>query len=90
MTMDDAVKLVAQKTGDYVISAFEFNSSYYVLVTPFEDYDPENDVDHCYYPVQNGIVKDPINDLGLFLGSDDPDGMFEAAKHSKLYFGKDA
>lgn len=85
MTIDDAVQLVCRKTGDYPISAFEFDGSYYVLMTPLEDYEPGIDVVHCYYPVQNGIVKEPINDLGLFLCSDDPYGMFEAAKHAKNY-----
>lgn len=87
MTIDEAVKLVVTQTGDYPVSAFEFDGAFYVLMTPFKDYDSDNDTTHCYYPVVDGRVQAPVNDLGLFLAAEDPYAMSEAAEYAKSYLG---
>lgn len=86
MTMDEAVRLVESKTGLYPISAFEFKHQYYVLATPLADYNPDEDVAQCYYPVIDSKLGEPQNAIGLFLSADDPYAISDAAEKSKSYW----
>ncbi len=85
MTLEEAVRLVVETTGDNPIHAFELDGVQYVYATPLPHYNADEDVEACYYPVKDGAVGAPMNYFNLSMSVDDPMRLFVAMASAQSF-----